>query len=291
MSDIKERLIFTIKDMLKTQALLNVKTNGERYISDRPTTDKGKFISYPICMKMEAAELLDSVPWKHWKYNENKYDIDNIRIEIIDILHFVLSIHIDHSARALLRDDEKLEDKTVLEHVDELIKFMESKNDNTNYMELLFDYLQPNVDYELRESKKMLESGEDAYVGFEHYIDLLLKFTFERNIMCIRQLYEVVFILYGLTCLVENKNANVDLQYILTDVYELYQAKLILNKFRQDHGYNEGTYKKMWKLDNGEEVEDNVFITRFIAQRPTLIGGYTLEQHLEKFYKKQFIEE
>ena len=39
----------------------------------------------------------------------------------------------------------------------------------------------------------------------------------------------------------------------LDALYKLYVGKNILNKFRQDHGYKEGTYIKMW---NGEE--DNV---------------------------------
>lgn len=288
MDSVKNRLILYIKDMLKTQALLNAKTNGENYISDNPRTTKGRFIYYPICMKMEAAELLDSIPWKHWKHNETDYDVDNIRIEIIDILHFVLSIHIDHAARMLERDETKLKDKTVIEYVDELIKFMESTDDNTNYSELLFDYIETNVDEELKASQRNIQNGMEPYIGFEHYIDKLLQFKIEANIMCIRQLYELVFILYGLTRLVEDKNAqNVNLDYMLQDVYDLYQAKLTLNKFRQDNGYNEGTYKKLWKLDTGEEVEDNVFITRFVAQRPSLVGGYTLERHLTKFYQKQ----
>lgn len=292
MENVKDQLILNIKDMLKTQALLNAKTNGENYISSNPRTDKGKFIWYPMCMKAEAAELLDSIPWKHWKYNENEYDIDNIRIEIIDILHFVLSIHIDHAARMIQEDEKKLNEKTVIEYTDELLKFMEKEDDNTNYMELLFDNLESNVNNELKASQENLKKGMEPYIGYMHYIDQLLQFRVQGNIMCIRQLYELVFILYGLTILTENKDAsNVTLEYMLKDVYNLYQAKLVLNQFRQDHGYNEGSYKKLWKLETGEEVEDNVFVTRFIAQRPTLIGGYTLEKHLDKYYKKQFIEE
>lgn len=289
---IKGKLIARIKDMLRTQAVLNAKTNGERYISDNPRTEKGKFIYYPICMKMEAAELLDSVPWKHWKHNENKYDIDNIRIEIIDILHFVLSIHIDHAARMLTEEEAKLNEKTVIEHTEDLIKFMESEDDNTNYMELLFDYINPNVMEELEASKNnLINNNMDPYIGFMHYVDKLFQFHLDPNIMCIRRLYETVFVLYGLTKLVENKDINLTLDIILKEVYELYNAKLTLNKFRQDNGYNEGTYKKLWRLDNGDVVEDNVFISRFIAEGNTLLAGYTLEAHLAKVYKKQLGEQ
>jgi dimeric dUTPase (all-alpha-NTP-PPase superfamily) len=36
----------------------------------------------------------------------------------------------------------------------------------------------------------------------------------------------------------------------MTQLYRLYVGKNILNQFRQDHGYKEGTYLKMW---NGQE--------------------------------------
>lgn len=43
----------------------------------------------------------------------------------------------------------------------------------------------------------------------------------------------------------------------LTALYRLYVGKNILNRFRQDHGYKEGHYVKIW---NGEE--DNVVMKR-----------------------------
>ena len=41
----------------------------------------------------------------------------------------------------------------------------------------------------------------------------------------------------------------------LTDLYRLYVGKNILNQFRQDHGYKEGTYVKVW-----DGKEDNVIM-------------------------------
>jgi len=43
----------------------------------------------------------------------------------------------------------------------------------------------------------------------------------------------------------------------ITTLYRLYVGKNILNQFRQDHGYKEGTYIKVW---NGSE--DNVIMKR-----------------------------
>ncbi len=47
----------------------------------------------------------------------------------------------------------------------------------------------------------------------------------------------------------------------LDALYKLYVGKNILNQFRQDHGYKEGTYIKIW---NGEE--DNVTMQRVLEE-------------------------
>lgn len=63
-------------------------------------------------------------------------------------------------------------------------------------------------------------------------------------------------------------------------LYEQYITKNVLNKFRQDFGYKDGTYLKEW---NGEE--DNVWAYRIVSEmeEPTFDGLY---QELELVYKK-----
>ena len=52
----------------------------------------------------------------------------------------------------------------------------------------------------------------------------------------------------------------------------------ILNKFRQEHGYKDGTYVKIW---NGKE--DNVYMQRALAENPDL-GFQSLYETLENIY-------
>jgi dimeric dUTPase (all-alpha-NTP-PPase superfamily) len=48
-------------------------------------------LNYCRAMTQEIAELTDSVPWKWWaKYQ--KFDRQNARVEVIDLLHFLISI-------------------------------------------------------------------------------------------------------------------------------------------------------------------------------------------------------
>lgn len=48
-------------------------------------------LNYCRAITQEIAELTDSVPWKWWaKYQ--KFDKQNARVEVIDLLHFLISI-------------------------------------------------------------------------------------------------------------------------------------------------------------------------------------------------------
>jgi len=56
--------------------------------------DAGKtqwVLNYCRAMSQELAELTDSVPWKWWaKYQ--KFDAQNARVEVVDLLHFLISL-------------------------------------------------------------------------------------------------------------------------------------------------------------------------------------------------------
>ena len=48
-------------------------------------------LNYARALSQETAELTDSVPWKWWaKYQ--KFDIDNARVEVVDMFHFLISL-------------------------------------------------------------------------------------------------------------------------------------------------------------------------------------------------------
>lgn len=53
------------------------------------------------------------------------------------------------------------------------------------------------------------------------------------------------------------------------DLLKYYLGKNALNKFRQDNGYKEGSYRKTWNF-NGELVEDNVVLEHIIENGAVL---------------------
>ena len=64
----------------------------------------------------------------------------------------------------------------------------------------------------------------------------------------------------------------------LHSLYLLYIGKNILNQFRQDNGYKEGTYIKTW---DGEE--DNVWMQKILEENPD-IRPEELYKELAKLY-------
>jgi len=51
----------------------------------------------------------------------------------------------------------------------------------------------------------------------------------------------------------------------MNDVYSLYIGKNCLNQFRQDHGYKQGTYQKIW-----DNQEDNVKMQKILQENKNI---------------------
>ena len=78
-----------ILEMLKLQQQLNDETNGVNW--ENGVTKNGKVIDWRRCIYLEAGELIESYPWKHWKDINGTPDYENIKIELVDIWHFIMS--------------------------------------------------------------------------------------------------------------------------------------------------------------------------------------------------------
>ena len=78
-----------IEQMFNLQKQLNDDTNGEIWLTG--VTRENRKISWYQCTYMEVAEAIDSFNWKHWKNIDNEPDWTNIRVELVDIWHFIMS--------------------------------------------------------------------------------------------------------------------------------------------------------------------------------------------------------
>lgn len=81
-----------LEDIFELQASLNLKIGVNARAMQGHDEEVGRWIlQYARALSQETAELVDCVPWKWWaKYQ--KFDMQNARVELVDILHFVVSL-------------------------------------------------------------------------------------------------------------------------------------------------------------------------------------------------------
>ena len=200
--------------MLTLQQQLNDATNGEGW--ERGITKNGKAIDWKRCSYLECAELIESYPWKHWKNIDAEPDYDNIKIEVVDIWHFIMS---------QMLQDYKIDNKG---DILALTKAIESL---------------PNYQRFTQESKL---TQRDYYEQIAIVEDLMRVLFCEESPEALMEAFIDVAM---------QSSLNLD------TLYQLYIGKNILNQFRQDHGYKEGSYTKIW----GKE-EDNVVMQRILKE-------------------------
>ena len=223
-----------ILQMLELQQELNDATNGLGW--ENGMTKNGKVIDWKRCTYLECAELIESYPWKHWKNIDAKPDYANIKIEAVDIWHFIMS--------------QGLEDykRNNLGSIDTLAR-------NINYL--------PNFSTFNQEIKENFKDHYEQIAVVENLMKTL--FCGESTQKLMESFIEVAV----------QSRLNLDA------LYTLYVGKNILNKFRQDHGYKEGTYIKIW---NGQE--DNVTM-QSILEADDNISPEGLYSKLEEAYPER----
>ena len=178
------------KKIVELQHSFNILAIGEKYLELN--------LNWNSAIIAESGEMLDSLGYKWWKHQE--VDLDNAKVEAIDLLHFVISkwlqFFYSHSA---------------------------GLNIKAMVAEVFFDEFENNK--ELKQIERMnLFKLIDELCSSKMSAFMVLKEIFKK------------------------------LEMSNEDVYIAYIVKNCLNKFRQDNGYKEGTYQKIW-IDK----EDNVF--------------------------------
>lgn len=141
---------------------------------------------------VESAEMLDHFGWKWWK--KQTPDLEQVRLELVDIWHFGLSILLEESVPA--------ED---------------------------------------------VARGLAAGLAAERNED----FRADLEAFVAQTLHSRGFDLTGFARLMQ----GVELSAV--ELFHRYVGKNVLNFFRQDHGYQDGSYRKVWqgREDNDHLVE------------------------------------
>ena len=154
---------------------------------------------------IECGELMDHYGWKWWKHQQP--DVDQVKLELVDIWHFGLSILL-----------------------------LEGKSR---------DEIAAEVEVSLKESVVAGDFRED-----------LEAFTLET-------LKTKAFDVVGFSKLLAGVEMSFD------ELYTRYVGKNVLNFFRQDNGYKDGTYIKEW---HGKE--DNEHLVEAVAELDTSLASF-----------------
>lgn len=203
------------KKMVDLQYKMNVLAAGKNWESG--ITKDNKVIDWLLTIEMELSELMDSTPWKHWKKINSQIDTKNIKIELVDIWHFIMSY--------------LLEEKNQIKTVEKI--------------NLLYETY---FNYEIEEKIVKNDLEVICTEGIkELYFDMkktIFKLIDKRKDKLENRLIINFF------------NFLYYMNFELKDMYKIYIGKNCLNEFRQNNGYKDGTYKKEWKFGN-ELLEDN----------------------------------
>jgi dimeric dUTPase (all-alpha-NTP-PPase superfamily) len=224
-----------LKTMFELQQSLNDDTNGIGW--EKGYTKTNNIINWRRCIYMECAELVDSFNWKHWKDLNKPIDWENVRVEIVDIWHFMMSLILEYyKLNSLGGMDVIIFD---IENTKGFKEFCSEpfKTDNVNSFEIINDI------------ETLINKSTNKDLTFD---PMLIEY-FSLSLKC-----------------------GVNLHYL----YQYYTAKNVLNRFRQNHGYKDGTYKKNW---NGKE--DNVVMLEILTKYKNLTID-ELYAKLENLYKQ-----
>ena len=202
----------TAKSMLRTMASMQEEHNIQVHADWR--TNGYEFYR---AIWVECAEMLDHFGWKWWKKQEP--DMDQVKLELIDVWHFALS--------ELIRSD--------------------------NLSEGLADDLR-NVNVSDFDAEK-----------FRKAIEGLALSTLQSKS------FEMAYFL----------KAMETLPLELEELFTLYIGKNVLNRFRQAHGYQEGSYRKEWS--GREDNEHLIELMQSFTEDPEKIPDL-LYQRLEERY-------
>ena len=81
-------MIDKLSDIFLEQADLNSRIVTERGLE---FTQNDWMLKWTLALFSETSEVLDELNWKHWK-NEKSVDWENVKGEVVDLLHFVISM-------------------------------------------------------------------------------------------------------------------------------------------------------------------------------------------------------
>jgi hypothetical protein len=188
--------------------------------------------------------MMDSLPWEHWKGIDREPDLANYEVEATDAWHFLMSSVISLAGESIVNRRIKDAEEAELEA---------PVFDNQDIIDLGIEGTLATLDYD--SYKINLEHILESYNSKD--ISQLKSLT--RSFCMIGDDINNVISHFMLIMLILERDYDFGFQ----ELYKLYIGKNALNVVRQQNGYKDGSYVKIWKDDK----EDNVFMREYVMSQ------------------------
>lgn len=208
--------------------------------------ENGKHINYGNCLLSEFDEIRNSTPWKHWKF-AGDIDLENLNMEIVDVFHFGPSISLVLESRGKV--DESYIDDLFSELGFIYDTFIDYSTDKE--MELMDVINMLNVAMTFKATPLSLMFYRMKYNG--HITEEGLELMYISNLIIM-----IIAVIIHQLAFETTLDESIDM------IYSTYIVKNTINKFRDAHGYNDGSYIKIW-----DGNEDNAVALEIMKSNPT----------------------
>lgn len=239
----------TVESLLELQNTLNITTCGDDWATNGVCASSGRKNMFNVACIMESSELIDSINWKHWKDVNKEDNLDNIVMETVDLLHFVLSIAIINNKKIPKGSNIK-NSELLLSNYLERVFIPETKVTRDELIDTVLLFMKEVIDLQINNNNDIIESlatYEEMCIRFSNLISYVLSYTGTTE----------------------------------DNLIKTYLSKNALNIFRSANGYKEGTYIKEWSEGN----EDNVHLMKLMDTYDEIPTIDIILKDLEDMYK------
>lgn len=200
----------------------------EKFNSKVDNNWKEKNFNWSTCIFVELGEMLASTGYKHWKKEEA--DVKNIKMEVVDVYHFIIS---------------------------ECLQKVHNEDNQNKYFKLISKGLKSRI-------KSYGEYAEELEFDKQSILKLTIISTDVIRFSVLQQDVKdsILFLTRSIIDLIHLVfSGNFD------EFLNLYFAKNALNSFRQNNGYKDGTYQKVW-----DGKEDNEHVAMIVEKNIALFN-------------------
>jgi len=221
---------------------------------------KEKGWPYPDAMFTEATEAYNHLNWEWWRAIDRKIDWDQVKLEIVDVGHFLFS-------EVMAEGYENIFEKHVKIHSD--YKNFSGEIDVAYLKRRIKCLISDILDY---------DNEKNTNRGDEDYDVHAVKGTFFSQLLY--SFFDVVSAL----------------KLTISDFYALFVGKVCLNQLRWKNGYKKGIYSpdvysnREYYIKTWNGVEDNVWLSETAAKLNPASDTFKaeLESLLDEKYKQVY---